>query len=204
MRGLKLSGSANIPIDNMVYIEDVNPSVDDTELNDADTLGGRYTAEDLDAMPKSTAIEDYANVEAPLNDADILGGKYTAENIDELYNNFKVIYENINNILEIGAEINGGTWYSVASLTLPAGTYFIIGSCDIILSGNTPRNILQSIYANGSNLCSDSILTTQRYTQTTCIQTFSKETVVYLRVYISSNSDTANVHSRSILAYKIV
>ena len=60
-------------------IDDVNE--ESTDLIDADTLGGRYTAEDLDAMPKSTAIEDYANVEPPVNDADRLGGKYTANDI---------------------------------------------------------------------------------------------------------------------------
>lgn len=62
-------------------IDDVNE--ESTDLIDADTLGGRYTAEDLDAMPKSTAIEDYANIEPPMVDADRLGGKYTANGIEQ-------------------------------------------------------------------------------------------------------------------------
>ena len=58
-------------------IDDVEEET--AELRDADTLGGRYTAEDLDAMPKSSAIEDYANVEPPIVDADYLGGKKASE-----------------------------------------------------------------------------------------------------------------------------
>lgn len=58
-------------------IDDVEEET--AELRDADILGGRYTAEDLDAMPKSSAIEDYANVEPPMVDADALGGKKASE-----------------------------------------------------------------------------------------------------------------------------
>ena len=58
-------------------IDDVEEET--AELRDADTLGGRYTAEDLDAMPKSSAVEDYANVEPPMVDADALGGKKASE-----------------------------------------------------------------------------------------------------------------------------
>lgn len=76
-------------------IDDVEEEL--PELRDADTLGGRYTAEDLDAMPKSTAIEDYANVEPPVNDADSLGGKYTAKNIEQEFANLNSSLSNLNN-----------------------------------------------------------------------------------------------------------
>ena len=52
---------------------------EEAEIRDADTLGGRYNAEDLDAMPKSSAVEDYANIEPPVIDADYLGGKKASE-----------------------------------------------------------------------------------------------------------------------------
>lgn len=71
-------------------IDDTNE--ESTDLIDADTLGGRYTAEDLDAMPKSTAIEDYANIEPPITDADRLGGKYTAKDIDTIKQDIIDIY----------------------------------------------------------------------------------------------------------------
>lgn len=49
-------------------------STEAADLRDADTLGGKYTAEDLDGMPKSENIEDYAQVEPPMVDADYFDG----------------------------------------------------------------------------------------------------------------------------------
>lgn len=70
---------------------------EDVELIDADTLGGRYTVEDLDSMPKGEVVEDYAEVIPPPDiDADLLGGKYTANDITRNFNNINTNFNNIN------------------------------------------------------------------------------------------------------------
>lgn len=77
-----------------------NVEEETAELRDADTLGGRYTAEDLDAMPKSSAVEDYANVEPPMNDADALGGKKASEYVTREEIDVKNITSGVKNLTD--------------------------------------------------------------------------------------------------------
>lgn len=89
-------------LDNMPIITDKIEETETEVLLDADILGGKYTAEDLDNMPKSESVVDYTGVEIPMIDADMLGGRYTKEDVDNLItenNELKAKVETLNNSL---------------------------------------------------------------------------------------------------------
>lgn len=83
----------------------------------ADTLGNKYSAADLDSMPKSSEVEDYTEIEPPIMDADILGSKYTADDIDEIVNDLDT--HRTNTAIHITSE-EKSSWNAKGTYSKPA------------------------------------------------------------------------------------
>lgn len=162
-------------------IDDVNE--ESTDLIDADTLGGRYTAEDLDAMPKSTAIEDYANIEPPIIDADRLGGKYTAKDIDKIKQNIIDIYVGDDGKLH---KVQGGA-DSVLPFNSGFENYYPIkdGTDSVIIAGEKDTAVLVMV-----NITSTSISAITNGTYNLLASSSDSHTKVYEIAKTDINTDT--------------
>lgn len=131
---------------------------EEVELRDADTLGGRYTAEDLDMMPKSEIVEDYAQVEPPIVDADYLGGKkasdYALDKEVKEHHNWTLIVDNkdITTITYADLQVNKYSEYYMVMHLAESSSYQSVEAMFTSVR-HTSRNLAHvTYYTSGENV----------------------------------------------------